>query len=98
MSINDDVESIYRHINQMLRDGDFSEIEMVLTLRDQLFESIAEAIKSELSRIRSPLEYQGQHVVPDDPHRNQEHGAAIAQPAQITAILSQAPHGAAEVD
>ena len=50
-SINDDVESIYRHINQMLRDGDFSEIEMVLTLRDQLFESIAEAIKSELSRI-----------------------------------------------
>ena len=33
MSINDDVESIYRHINQMLRDGDFSEIEMVLTLR-----------------------------------------------------------------
>lgn len=51
MSINDDVESIYRHINQMLRDGDFTEIEMVLTLRDQLFESIAEAIKSELSRI-----------------------------------------------
>jgi Na+/phosphate symporter len=51
MSINDDVESIYRHINQMLRDGDFSEIEMVLTLRDQLFESIAEAIKSELTRI-----------------------------------------------
>ena len=27
MSINDDVESIYRHINQMLRDGDFTEIE-----------------------------------------------------------------------
>ena len=51
MSINDDVESIYRHINQMLRDGDFSEIEMVLTLRDQLFESIADAIKSELTRI-----------------------------------------------
>ena len=41
MSINDDVESIYRHINQMLRDGDFSEIEMVLTLRDQLFESLS---------------------------------------------------------
>ena len=51
MSINDDVESIYRHINQMLRDGDFTEIEMVLALRDQLFESIAEAIKSELGRI-----------------------------------------------
>ena len=51
MSINDDVETIYRRINQMLREGDFSEIETVLTLRDQLFESIAEAIKSELTRI-----------------------------------------------
>ncbi len=51
MAINDDVESIYRHINRMLRDGDFSEIEMVLSLRDQLFESIADAIKSELTRI-----------------------------------------------
>ena len=51
MSINDDVESIYRHINLMLRDGDFSEIETVLTMRDQLFESIADAIKSELTRI-----------------------------------------------
>ncbi len=53
MAINDDVESIYRHINLMLRDGDFSDIEMVLTLRDQLFESIAEAIKSELGRINA---------------------------------------------
>ena len=51
MSINDDVESIYRRINQMLREGDFSEIETVLTMRDQLFESIADAIKSELTRI-----------------------------------------------
>lgn len=51
MSINDDVEAIYRHINVMLREGDFSDIEMVLSLRDQLFESIAEAIKSELNRI-----------------------------------------------
>ncbi len=51
MSINDEVESIYRHINVLLRTGDFSDIEMVLALRDQLFESIAEAIKSELTRI-----------------------------------------------
>lgn len=51
MAINDDVEAIYRHINRMLRDGDFSEIETVLTMRDQLFETIAEAIKSELTRI-----------------------------------------------
>lgn len=53
MSINDDVETIYRRINQMLRAGDFSEIEGILTLRDQLFEAIAEAIKSELARINA---------------------------------------------
>ncbi|MFG6341893.1 MAG: inorganic phosphate transporter [Alistipes sp.] len=51
MAINDDVESIYRHINVMLRKGDFTDIDMVLARRDQLFESIAEAIKSELTRI-----------------------------------------------
>ena len=53
MSINDDVESIYRHINNMLRTGDFSDIERVLTMRDQLFETIADAIKSELGRINN---------------------------------------------
>ena len=45
------MESIYRHINVMLRKGDFTDIDMVLARRDQLFESIAEAIKSELTRI-----------------------------------------------
>ena len=43
MHINDEVESIYRHINLMLRTGDFTDIDMVLELRDRLFESIAEA-------------------------------------------------------
>ncbi|WP_295938640.1 inorganic phosphate transporter [uncultured Alistipes sp.] len=51
MAINDDVEAIYRRINQMLGTGDFTDIEMVLELRDQLFEAIADAIKSELTRI-----------------------------------------------
>ncbi len=51
MAINDDVEAIYRRINRMLGEGDFSEIEAVLTMRDQLFEAIAEAIKSELTRV-----------------------------------------------
>ena len=51
MDINDAVESIYRRINLMLREGDFTDIELVLSLRDQLFESIADAIKSELTRI-----------------------------------------------
>ncbi len=51
MRINDDVEEIYRMINTMLHTGDFTNIETVLSLRDELFESIADAIKSELTRI-----------------------------------------------
>ncbi len=53
LHFNDQVESIYRHINLMLRTGDFTDIDMVLELRDRLFESIAEAIKSELTRINA---------------------------------------------
>ena len=51
MHINDEVESIYRHINNMLRTGDFSDLDMVLEMRDRLFEAIADAIKSEVTRI-----------------------------------------------
>lgn len=51
MHINDEVESIYRQIEVMLRLGDFSDIDRVLTMRDNLFETIAAAIKSELERI-----------------------------------------------
>ncbi len=51
MAINDEVEIINRHINTMLREGDFAEIEMVLSMRDGLFERISEAMIAELSRI-----------------------------------------------
>lgn len=51
MHINDEVESIYRQIEVMLRLGDFSDIDRVLNMRDNLFETIADAIKSELERI-----------------------------------------------
>ncbi len=51
MHINDEVEAIYRQIEMMLRRGSFEEIDRVLTMRDNLFETIAEAIKSELGRI-----------------------------------------------
>lgn len=51
MHINDEVESIYRQIEVMLRLGDFSDIDRVLSMRDNLFETIADAIKSELERI-----------------------------------------------
>ncbi|MDE5638088.1 MAG: inorganic phosphate transporter [Alistipes sp.] len=53
MHINDEVESIYRQINTMLRTGNFENIDMVLSLRDNLFELIAEAIKTELERVTS---------------------------------------------
>lgn len=51
MAINDEVEMINRRITTMLVEGDFSEIETVLVMRDGLFERIAEAMLSELSRI-----------------------------------------------
>ncbi|MBQ5395144.1 MAG: inorganic phosphate transporter [Alistipes sp.] len=51
MAINDDVEEINRAMNKMLSDGDFSELEAVLVLRDDLFERISEAMLAELSRI-----------------------------------------------
>lgn len=53
MHINDEVESIYRQIESMLRRGDFSEIDRVLAMRDNLFETIASAIKHELERINN---------------------------------------------
>ena len=51
MAINDDVEVINRSINMMLRSGDFTELESVLEMRDDLFGRISEAMLAELSRI-----------------------------------------------
>ena len=51
MHINDEVELIYRQIEMMLRQGNFEEIDRVLAMRDNLFETIAAAISSELGRI-----------------------------------------------
>jgi len=51
MHINDEVETIYRQINVMLRTGNFDNIDTVLAMRDDLFEQIADAIKSELERV-----------------------------------------------
>ncbi|MBR2014273.1 MAG: inorganic phosphate transporter [Alistipes sp.] len=51
MRINDAVAEIYGMINRMLVANDFRDIDDVLTLRDELFEHIAETTKSELQRI-----------------------------------------------
>ncbi len=53
MKINDDVETIFTRINVMLRNNDFADIELILELRDELFESIAESIKRQLKRIKN---------------------------------------------
>ena len=53
MHINDEVESIYRQINMMLRTGNYDSIDSVLAMRDNLFEQIATAIKTELERVTS---------------------------------------------
>ena len=51
--INDDVAEIYGSINRMINDNDFTDIDLVLTMRDELFERIATTIKSELVRINA---------------------------------------------
>jgi hypothetical protein len=53
MHINDDVAEIYNNINRMITDNDFHDIDLVLTMRDELFERIAITIKSELVRINA---------------------------------------------
>ena len=51
--INDDVAEIYGNINRMLTENDFRDIDVVLTMRDELFERIAATTKSELKRINN---------------------------------------------
>ncbi|MDR2292986.1 MAG: inorganic phosphate transporter [Prevotellaceae bacterium] len=53
MKINDAVEKIYIKINEMLRSKNFSELDMILEMRDNLFVIIADAIKDELKRMQS---------------------------------------------
>ena len=53
MKINNEVAYIYDKIVQMLKSNDYTEIEQVLRLRDSLFESIAQAVKNQLKRIKN---------------------------------------------
>ena len=53
MKINDEVETIFTRINVMLRNNDFADIDLILELSDELFESIADAIKRQLKRIKN---------------------------------------------
>lgn len=52
MKINDKVSEIYRRINIMLNDNDFSSTNLVLEMRDELFATIDDAVKQQLRRIQ----------------------------------------------
>ena len=53
MHVNDEVEAIFDKINDMLASNDFSDLDLVLEMRDRLFDTIVGAIKNQLRRINS---------------------------------------------
>jgi phosphate/sulfate permease len=53
MKINDAVEKIYVKINEMLITKNFTNLDSILEMRDNLFVIIADAIKDELKRVQS---------------------------------------------
>jgi phosphate/sulfate permease len=52
-SINNSVSELYSRINDMLQSNDFANIDIVLAMRDDLFDLIAQAIKNQLRRIQN---------------------------------------------
>lgn len=51
--INDEVDNIFNKVNEMLRAKDFSKLDEVLVMRDQLFYTIAESIKNQIRRLKT---------------------------------------------
>lgn len=52
-TINNSVSELYTRINEMLQSNDFENIDLVLAMRDELFDLIAQAIKNQLRRIQN---------------------------------------------
>lgn len=52
-TINNSVAELYSRINDMLQANDFASIDLVLAMRDELFDLIAQAIKNQLRRIQN---------------------------------------------
>jgi len=50
--INDEVSIIYGKINSMLMDNDFSELDDILEMRDYLLETLEDAIKKQIKRVK----------------------------------------------
>ena len=52
MKINDDVEVIFSKVNFTLKNNDFSEVDFIVALRDELFVTISEAMTNQLLRVK----------------------------------------------
>ena len=50
--VNDGVDTIFNKVNELLRDKDFSDLDEVLVMRDNLFTVIADAIKHQIKRLK----------------------------------------------
>ena len=51
--VNNQVSRIYLHINEMLRTSHFEELDEILRMRDELFDTLAAAIKSQIKRVKA---------------------------------------------
>ncbi len=51
--INDEVEVIFNRINEMLANKDFTRLDDIMVMRDNLFGTIAEKIKSQIKRLKT---------------------------------------------
>ncbi len=52
MNVNNDVEAIFVKINEILETKNFEQLDVVMEMRDNLFDKIADAVKSQLRRIK----------------------------------------------
>lgn len=51
--INDEVDAIFNKINEMLSKKDFTDLDEIMVMRDKLFGTIAEKIKSQIKRLKT---------------------------------------------
>ena len=51
MRVNDGVDEIFTHINEMMRSKNFTDLDKVLEMSERLFDTIVAAIKSQLRRM-----------------------------------------------
>lgn len=84
--VGDEVEAIYRRINAMLTTNDFGDIDLVLSMRDRLFETISGRDQERTAAVQHLRqgEYESQYALPDDPQRDAHDGAPAAQPVEGT--------------